>query len=468
MKTSPPSSRKSANPVDVKMAALAELELRRRRRAAAIKPFRGAAAEAQAIGSHEWILSGPAETGKTFGGLHRVDSELRRVPGSKWVIVRKVRADMGGTVLSTWDRISRLRGTPPVAYGGNEPQWYDYPNGSRVYTVGMDRPGKVLSGEYDGIYVNQAEELRLEDWETLSTRVTGRGAKTEIPMLCGDCNPGPTSHWIPKREALRMLHSRHEDNPTLYSEAGELTEQGIKTFAVLDSLTGVRKERLRFGRWVSAEGVVYEAFDRGLHVVSFTPPPGGRRIRAVDFGYTNPFTCQFWWIDHDGKMFLYREIYRTQRLVEDHAKDILRLSAGETFEATVADHDAEDRATLARYGISTIPARKDISVGIQAAQARLAAGRLFVCEGALAERDEALAERRRPVCLLDEIETYSWPKAADGRPLKEEPVKADDHAMDAMRYAVMYLEANAAVSYADFRRMRFGTTVSHPGNIGVL
>lgn len=467
MRTLQASSRSSADPATVKQAALAELEIRRRKRMSALKPFRGAAFEAQAITEHEWILAGPAETGKTYGGLYRVESELRRVPGSKWVIVRKVRADMGSTVLATWDRISKLRGDGPVVYGGNEPQWYDYPNGSRLYVVGMDRPGKVLSGEYDGIYVNQAEELRLEDWETLSTRVTGRGTKSDTPMLCGDCNPGPSSHWIPKRAALRMLHSRHEDNPTLFGATGTLTEQGTRTFAVLDSLTGVRKERLRYGRWVSAEGIVYEDFDRAIHLVAFKPTPGvGRRIRAIDFGFTNPFVCQWWYVDHDGKMYLYREIYRTQRLVEDHAREIVRLSAGETIEATVADHDAEDRATLAKYGVHTTAAKKDVSVGIQAVQSRLATNRLFVCEGALVERDEALAEKHKPVCTLDEFEVYSWPKAADGRPLKEDPVKVDDHGADAMRYAVMHIEG--AVGNTELRRMSFGSTVSNRRNIGAL
>lgn len=441
MRPSPNSSPRSVDPAVVKQAAMAELELRRRKRLQALKPFRGAALQAQSITDHEWILAGPAETGKTYGGLRRVDAELRKVPGSKWVIVRKFRVDMGGTVLATWGRVSGFQGEPPIVYGGNEPQWYDYANGSRLYVVGMDRPGKVLSGEYDGIYVNQAEELRLEDWETLSTRVTGRGAKTETPMLCGDCNPGPASHWILKRAELRMLHSRHEDNPTLFDGAGRLTEQGTRSFAVLDSLTGVRKERLRHGRWVSAEGVVYEAFDRAKHLVAFRPPPAsiGRRIRSVDFGYTNPFCCQWWYIDPEGRMYLYREIYRTQRLVEDHAREIVRLSAGESIEATVADHDAEDRATLARHGVHTMAAKKDVSVGIQAVQARLEKGRLLVCEGSLVERDEALAEKRKPVCTLDEFESYSWPKAADGRALKEDPVKIDDHGMDAMRYAVMHV-----------------------------
>ena len=433
---------------------VAAAKLQGERAATATPTFRGAALAAQATRRHEWMLAGPAETGKTYGGLWRVDSELRRVHGSRWVLVRKVRADMGGTVLNTFARVSGIRGGVST-YGGNEPQWFDYPNGSRLYVAGMDRPGKVLSGEFDGIYVNQAEELRLEDWETLTTRCTGRGVRTDAPMLCGDCNPGPPAHWILGRASLEVFHSRHEDNPTLYDGAN-WTEQGNATLEILDSLTGVRKERLRHGRWVAADGTVYEAFDRGVHVVKpFPIPADWRRLRAIDLGYTNPFVCQWWAIDPDGRAYLYREIYRTQRLVEDHAREIVSLSAGEHIEATVADHDAEDRATLERYGVPTIAAFKAVTVGIQATHARLQKAadgkpRLFVFEDALLSRDETLASAHKPTCTAEEFEVYVWNKAADGKPLKEEPVKAFDHGMDAMRYLVAHIDGISDAKHAGF------------------
>jgi hypothetical protein len=72
-----------------------------------------------------------------------------------------------------------------------------------------------------------------------------------------------------------------------------------------------------------------------------------RKIRAIDFGYVNPFVCQWWAIDNDGRMFRYRELYMTGRTVKDHADKINLLSSGESYEATICDHDAEDRATLA-------------------------------------------------------------------------------------------------------------------------
>lgn len=429
--------------------AAAALKLQRERAAAHAEAnapiFRGAALEAQATTEHEFLLSGPAETGKTYAGLYRLDAELRRTPGATAILVRKVRSDMGTTVLRTWDRITALRGGVTVR-GGSHPEAYEFENGAVVFPIGMDRPGKVLSGEFDFVYVNQAEELEREHWETLTTRVTGRGAVTRTPMLFGDCNPAASTHWILSRPSLRLLHSRHTDNPTLYRDDGSLTEQGERTMRVLDALVGVRRERLYFGRWVAAEGIVYEAFDRGLHEIDrFDIPADWRRVRAIDFGYTNPFVCQWWAIDPDGRAFLYREVYRTGRIVEDHAREIVRLSAGERISTSVADHDSEDRATLERHGVPTVAAHKAILPGIQAVQARLRpAGdgrpRLFLFRDALAERDETLAAAKKPCSTAQEFEMYSWAKSADGRPVKEEPVKLFDHGMDAMRYLVAYLD----------------------------
>lgn len=395
----------------------------------------------------ETIVSGPAETGKTWGSLQYADALLWKYPGAHGVMIRKTYADLVASCLRTYLRIIGPD-TPVKAYGGERPQWFDYPNGSRLWVAGLDNAGKVLSTERDFFYVNQAEELTLEDWETATTRATGRGAVMPYTRVFGDCNPGAPQHWILQRRnagKLRMLESRHEDNPTLYDDRGELTAQGHRTMSVLDALTGVRKQRLKLGKWAQAEGAVYEEYDEAVHLIDHREiPKDWRRIRSVDFGFTNAFVCQWWAIDPDGRMYLYREIYKTRTLVEDHAKEILRLTGDEPIEQTISDHDAEDRATLHRHGVYTAAAFKAITVGIDAVSARLkkVAGkpRLFLMRNAIAERDDRLIGSKLPQTTTEEMPDYTYPKGVDGKPVKEEPVKVNDHGMDAMRYAVAYID----------------------------
>ena len=407
--------------------------------------IRGGAAKIYADTSPEVMLSGPAETGKTFAVLYKVDTFLRSYPGAQVTIARKVRATMYGSVLKTYDRIRAIRGgvTP---FGGQMPEWYDYPNGSRLWVAGLDNPGKALSSERDMIYVNQAEELDVEDWETLSTRATGRGAVAPWTQLLGDCNPSHPRHWIKQRQGLTFYESRHEDNPSLFRDDGTITQQGERTLAVLERLTGVRYLRLRKGLWAGAEGMVYDQYDPAIHLIDrFEIPSDWRRFRVIDFGYTNPFVCSWYVLDHDGRLYRYREIYRTQRTVEEHAPVIIEHSKGERYEATVADHDAEDRATLEKKGVPTTKARKDIRVGIQAVQDRLkiagdGSPRLFFLKDSLIDVDESLRDKNKPLCTEDEIVNYVWPRSQDNKPVKEVPIQVDDHGMDTMRYAVMYAD----------------------------
>jgi molybdenum cofactor biosynthesis enzyme MoaA len=131
----------------------------------------------------------------------------------------------------------------------------------------------------------------------------------------------------------------------------------------------------------------------------------------------------------------------TQRLVEDHAKQISELTKSEPRpRAIICDHDAEDRATLERHlGMRTVGATKNVSAGIQAVASRLrvqADGkpRLFLLRDSLVDRDPMLVDAKRPLCTEEEIEGYVWSDKAR----KDEPVKENDHSMDGMRYMIAH------------------------------
>ena len=415
--------------------------------------FRGGAMELWQTRHHETILSGPFETGKTYATLYKLHTLLCLYPGSNALMVRQTRNSILGSAVVTYEqKVLPFRPgderCPVEKYGGERPEFYRYWNDSRLTVGGLDDPDKYLSAEYDFIYVNQAEEISLDSWEKLVGRATGRAGNAPFSLVFGDCNPGPPKHWIQTRSALTVFESRHEDNPALY-DGKQWTEQGKRTMSILDGLTGLRYKRGRLGLWVGAEGTVYE-FDSTVHLLPrFDIPASWARVRSIDFGYTNPFTCQWWAMDEDGRMYLYREMYMSGRTVRAHSEQINRLSQGERYEITVADHDAEDRATLEENEIYTMPADKRVKVGIEKVEERLnvqpdGRPRLFVLEGSLVEMDPTLEETKKPHCTADEFAIYAYPETRDGRPIKEEPVKLYDHAMDALRYAVMHLDNEPA------------------------
>jgi hypothetical protein len=296
------------------------------RQGGVIPTFRGDNARAQEITDRAWILSGPYETGKTWAALWRLDSEARAHAGAQYALVRKVRADMDGTVLVTWRKIIAMRGGV-APFGGNHVQFYDYPNGARVWVGGLDRPEKTLSGERDGIYVNQAEELDEADWEMLTRSTTGRGAVTPHPMLFGDCNPGPEDHWIIQRKesgALTLLVSKHEDNPSLFDDGGNLTEQGRRSMADLDKMTGARYWRGRMGLWVGAEGQHFEAWDESKHVIKPQVITGDWLLwGSLDYGFGHPFASGILGLDPSGSVHLLAEWGARKTLIPDHVQGYL-------------------------------------------------------------------------------------------------------------------------------------------------
>ena len=436
---------------------------------------RGAALALFRCKDNEVLMSGAAGTGKSVGALAKIHYACLHTPNVRALIVRKTHSSLTASTLVTFRQkvaAEALAAGIVSFYGGSaqEPASFRYSNGSVIVVGGLDRSTRLLSTEYDLIFVDEAVETTPEDLDTLITRL--RNGRLSYQQLIMATNPGPPSHHLKQRAdtgRCTMLYSKHEDNPRLYAD-GDWTEYGQTYLTRLDSLTGVRYQRMRWGKWVASEGQIYEGWDDAVHLVDpFDIPVSWTRWWTVDFGFTNPFVLQCWAEDGDGRLFLYREIYRTKRLVEDHARDILRVvrrckvcckSKGSDHDchtckacelewieprprAVICDHDAEDRATLERHlEMGTDAAHKSVSDGIQAVQSRLGlAGdgrpRLFIVRGALAERDPLLEEASLPMCATDEIGGYVWAvKPGNAGGLKEEPLKKDDHAMDALRYMV--------------------------------
>lgn len=412
----------------------------------------------------EVLFSGPAGTGKSRACLEKLHLMALLNPGMRGLIVRKTLASLTSTGLVTYKEhvaTEHLLHGEVKWFGGSaqEPAAFKYKNGSTLVVGGMDRAMKIMSSEYDIVYVQEATELTEQDWESITTRL--RNGKVSFQQLMADANPDVPTHWLKIRcdkGKTKMIRSRHEDNPVLFVQnpdgtTGALTESGRAYMGKLDALTGVRHSRLRKGIWCAAEGLVYEEFTPELHVHKRiqVPPISWARYVTVDFGYTNPMVVQFWAEDEDGRLYLYKELYQTKITVDQMAikiKEAMNLKKEPRPRMIICDHDAEGRAVLEReLGMSTVAAKKSKEDGIQAVKRRLIPSevdgkpRLFLCQDAIVERDQELSDSKKPTCSLEEIVGYIWDRGTsqaqlNGKPPKEEPVKENDHGMDALRYMI--------------------------------
>lgn len=321
-------------------------------------------------------------------------------------------------------------------------------NGSEIYFFGMDNYLKIGSLNLGSCGIDEAIELTEDDWIALQGRL--RQKKVPFHQIFLATNPAHPGHWIYQtfyqRGEGEVVESNSLENPYLPQDYVNRIKR----------LSGRYYDRFVLGKWIGFEGLVYDVFDPLVHIIDKMPRGWEEwpKVRSIDFGYSNPFVCQWWAISPSNVWYLYREIYFSHRIVEEHAAQINKYSYGEHYVATYTDHDAEDRATLEKYGIDTDAAVKDITPGIQEVYSKMKVeevdgkkrSHIYFLRDALVEEDPWLVEMKKPTCTIQEIQHYQYPRSRGEYNLKEEPLKANDHGMDAMRYAIFSWENRRAWS----------------------
>lgn len=409
--------------------------------------------------SPELLLSGPAGSGKTLALLAKLFDRCEDWPGSRVLFVRKTRKSLTEAALVTWERDVVPAGHPILArpVGRDYRRQYRFPNGSEVVLGGMDNPNKVLSTEWDAVYCQEATELSVTDWEALLGRLRPSGtADRPGPrrQILADCNPTTPTHWLYKRcqrGTTRLYETTHRDNPRYWDAvAGSLTPAGEEYVAgTLSRLTGARRKRFLDGVWTAAEGLVYDGFDPGIHLhpPDWRPEPHWPRVWAIDWGFAVPTVLQFWAVDPEGRMYLYREFYRTHTRSETLAKWVkAEVESGREPPPAyaVCDHDPEAKANFEAHGppsvTLTMADKGDRLGGIEDFQARFdvqADGRprvYFVPDCVADGLQASLTDAGKPASTLEELGVYVWDTRNPDRP-KDEPLKENDHGMDCGRYA---------------------------------
>lgn len=455
--------------------------------------------------SDEILMSGTVGAGKSKIGTEKGYMLNTRYPGNRGLVVRKSFFDVRSStinqtlledVIPESHILEHNKGEHVIEHLTGETDPSGDPVVSEIHYHGLDSgrtssdklPKKIMSHEYGWIFVDEGTELSEDEWAGLLTRLRFDGKQQNgyyypvpVQQIFTATNPAPPSHWMYSRfirdggmggtSVYRMsLH----DNPGVSKQYRERMES---------QLSGIHYERLVEGKWTGAEGMVYGEYDPLEHLLHPSDLPGEWTInkskkwaatgetsywaeppanwdiyRAVDFGHTNPFVCQFWAHGPDDTFVLFREIYKSGELVEDIADEILALTPdGRRVRKTIADHDAEGRETLERHGVSTSPAKKSVFDGIQAVKRRITfddrgEADLYFMEGARCHKpDSDRVYEDETLKTVDEISGYVWDENSAGEQL-EEPVKDDDHGMDSMRYLVYTLDGGISITEEEKRQ----------------
>ena len=219
------------------------------------------------------------------------------------------------------------------------------------------------------------------------------------------------------------------DNPYLEREEVELL-QGCMDEQTLQSR--------RYGRFASAEGLVYPEFDEAVHVIEpFAVPKEWQDNISIDPGLNNPLSAHWYAVDFDGNVYVIAEHYEAGRDIDYHAeriKDICaRIGWGVGRDGRVCaliDSASKQRTLSSVKSVAELFYERGICVDTNVDK-DLFAGIARV--KSYLKRDNGLPNIyifSSCVQLIRELKGYFWGSG-------DVPRKVDDHALDELRYYLM-------------------------------
>lgn len=382
------------------------------------------------------IAHGSVSSGKTVGSLFRFMQAVDQCPDSQiWMI--------GHTSSTVYDNAIRLI----IESKGNDAPdplaifrpFCTWKKGDRelcfkdktISTVGAKDSGAIGAIQGKTMSIAYCDEMTLYPENIIDMIDT----RLRNPHSMGFCtmNPSYPTHkikkWIDKADAgdknYYQLHFKLEDNPFVDEEYKE---------RIKNSLSGVFYKRNYLGEWCLAEGAIFDFFDRSVYVLRKPPKAADYWIVGVDYGTNNAFAAVLVGVNcgkYDQSkpmMWAEKEYYwdykvrGRQKTSSEFADDLKAWLEPYSVKCIYIDPSAANfRLDLQRRGIHPVNADNDVDNGIIKMTSDMKAGKLFICSDC--------------VNLIREIESYVWnPKCIETG--EDEPLKRDDHAVDALRYAV--------------------------------
>lgn len=387
------------------------------------------------------ITTGAIRSGKTMSSLLRWLIYVAHAPqGGELVMVGKTQHTVGRNMI--------LPLQDPLLFGDLASQTHYTPGaptatilGRRVHVLGANdvrAESKLRGMTCSGALVDEATLIPQVFFTQLLGRMSVPGSQ-----LFATSNPDNPSHWLRKDFILRetQLDLRHwhftlDDNPSL-------TEKYRADIAA--EFVGLWYRRMVLGEWVAAEGAIYDMWDPSVHVVDILPPIHTWLGIGLDYGTTAPTAGLLLGMSSKGGgdsgqepcLFLVDEFrwdsrQRHRQLTDvelsRHLRDWLsqvrfpgtHLRGPQPQYLFIDPSAASLKVQCHQDGWNVADADNSVLDGIRLVSSLLARRRLKVsrsCQG-----------------WIDEIGGYSWDDRAALLGV-DKPVKADDHSLDAGRYA---------------------------------
>lgn len=365
-------------------------------------------------GHHRWNFKGGAtRSGKTYLDF-------------RWIIPIRIRERAGkdgltvilGVTKSTIERnvlepMRAIYGDALVGMISSDNTAWIF--GEKCYCLGAEKVSqvsKIRGASIKYCYGDEVADWSQEVFELLKSRLD-----KAYSCFDGTYNPQGPNHWLKvfldsKADIFSQTYTI-DDNPFL----PEAFVENLKR----EYLGTVFYDRYILGRWALAEGLIYPMF--GESNIVDEEPPAGRYYISVDYGTLNPFSAGLWCVTKQGAVRIKEYYYSgrgTQKQLtdEEYYQAIRELADGYNVDYVVIDPSAASFiTTVFRHNeFHVVKANNDVMDGIRRTSVYLKSGKLKI--------------HRQCKDAIREFGLYRW----DEESTVDKVIKADDHAMDDIRY----------------------------------
>ena len=377
------------------------------------------------------IMKGGAGAGKSHFACQKILYRTMTEEGHRFLIIRKVKDTIRKSVfqlfqdyISNWNLSGEFKinlTLQTITFLGN---------GNQILFCGVDDPEKLKSMEgITGIWVEEATELAMKDFEEIDRRL--RGIFHTYMQIILTYNPILKTNWTHKRffehltdedkEDIIILTTTYHDNIYILNDKAYIR--------LLESYTGNNRKVYTLGHYGMLENAVYTNWQ----MIDDKDFPDDEPVYGLDFGFIAPMALIKVVVDmEERKIYLHEEYYKSRKTIKLFAEDIEENDIKE--KRIIADSEAPDKIEelINDYGYSYVePANKN--------KGSVIAGIDFISQFEILITKSSTNIKR-------EIEGYERKKDKEGTVL-EQPKKGVDHAMDAFRYVlytVNYTEGEPA------------------------
>jgi PBSX family phage terminase large subunit len=191
------------------------------------------------------------------------------------------------------------------------------------------------------------------------------------------------------------------------------------------------------------EGLVYKEFNRAVHLFENEPKTlWNETLLGIDFGFTNPTAMIFIKKDPDSNYYVTNEWYRSGQTNDQIAEVAQSFNASKIYPDPEAPEKVLELKRKGLYVMEVVKGADSVVNGINIVRELFKQNRLFI--------------HKNCTNLILELETYSYDPDKIGK-FAEVPIKDNDHALDALRYALMMnntqkTATQAKTYYPNFKR----------------